>query len=305
MTVVKVDKHICMVDVEVAGVRNFVASYILRGEKTAIVETGPISSVHNLLHSLEELNIKADEVSYVAVSHIHIDHAGGVGPVLRRFPKAKLVVHERGVPHLINPEKLWQQTRFVLGLVAEAYGKPEPVPPDRIMGAQDGMVLDVGGGVALKVLETVGHAPHHLSYYEPLSNSIFTGDAAGMYLNDIDIVVPTTPAPFRLDMALASLEKMADLNPSTLYYTHFGKAGNALEKLQAYAKQLRLWASIAKEALERGQSLDMIRQKIIERDETVKKALEYAKVHRVFSETAFAVSVSGIFEYVKNFGISL
>ncbi|MCS7124852.1 MAG: MBL fold metallo-hydrolase [Candidatus Bathyarchaeota archaeon] len=302
MDALKIDEHIYMVDVKVAGARNFIASYILRGEKTIIVETGPASSVHNLLNGLEGLDVKPEEVAYVAVSHIHLDHGGGVGPLLRRFPKAKAVVHERGAPHLVNPEKLWQQAQMVLGRVAEIYGKPTPVPSERIVAAQDGMVLDAGGGVKLKVVETVGHAPHHLSYYEPLSNGIFTGDSAGIYLNEIDAIVPTTPAPFRLDMALASLEKMANLKPSTLYYTHFGKAENAVEKLQAYAKQLRLWAGIAKETLEKNESLDTMRQKIFERDEAVRKAVQHIKKHKVFSETSLAGSMLGVFEYVKNFG---
>lgn len=303
MTTVRVNEQIYMVDVKTAGQKNFIASYILMGERTIIVETGPISSVQNLIHSLEELGVKADEVAYVAVSHVHLDHAGGVGPLLKRFPKAKVVVHERGAAHLANPEKLWQQAQTVLGPVAHVYGKPEPVPHDKIMAAYDGMVLDAGGGVMLKVLETVGHAPHHLSFYEPLSNGVFTGDSAGIYLNEIDVVVPTTPPPFRLDMALASLDKMANLKPSILYYTHFGKAEKAAEKLQAYARQLKLWASIAKEVLEKGESLEAMRQKILERDEAAKKAAEYVKAHKVFSETSIVGSMLGIFDHVKNIGL--
>lgn len=302
MTVVKVYEHIYMIDVKVAGVKNFIASYILRGEKTIIVETGPISTVQNLINGLKELDVKPEEVAYVAVSHIHLDHAGGVGPILNHFQKAKVVVHERGAPHLASPEKLWQQAQAVLGPVANVYGEPEPVPLDRIVPAWDGMMLDAGGGVALKVLETVGHAPHHLSFYEPLSRGIFTGDSAGIYLNEIDVIVPTTPTPFRLDMALASLEKMASLRPSTLYYTHFGMAENAVEKLQAYTEQLKLWARVVKETLEKGESLEMARKKVFEQDEAVKKALQYAKSQKVFGENSLAGSVRGVFEYVKNFG---
>jgi len=301
MGAVKVAEHIYMVDVGVAGAKNFIASYVLKGEKTIVVETGPISSVYNLIRSLNELKVKPEEVAYVAVSHIHLDHGGGVGPMLRYLPNAKVVVHQRGVLHLANPEKLWQQAQAVLGRVAEIYGKPEPVPFDRIVAAQDGMVLDAGG-VILRVLETVGHAPHHLSFYEPLSNGIFTGDSAGIYLNEIGVIVPTTPAPFRLDMALASLEKMAKLKPSTLYYTHFGVAEKAEEKLQVYANQLKLWASIAKEVIEGGGSLDEMRQKIFEHDDAVRMAVEHVKTHRVFSETSLMGSMLGVFDYVKNFG---
>jgi glyoxylase-like metal-dependent hydrolase (beta-lactamase superfamily II) len=303
MSTTRIEEHIYMVDVEAAGIRNFVASYILMGEKTIIVETGPASSVQNLIRGLMALNVKPGEVAYVAISHIHLDHGGGVGPLLRLCPKAKVIVHPRGASHLASPEKLWQQSQLALGPIAEIYGKPEPVPPDRIVAAEDGMTLDAGNGVALRVVETLGHASHHLSYCEPLSNGVFPGDAAGIYLNEIGVIVPTTPSPFRLDITLSSLKKLSSLKPSALYYTHFGKADNAMEKLEAYAKQLKLWANIAKEALDKGESPETLGWKIAERDEAVKKALEYIRTHRIYSKTVLGESVRGVFDYVKNFGV--
>jgi glyoxylase-like metal-dependent hydrolase (beta-lactamase superfamily II) len=305
MVAVRINEQLYMVDVEVAGQKGFIASYVLKGEKAIIVEAGPISSVQNLIHGLEELNIKADEVAYVAVSHIHLDHAGGVGPLLRCFPKAKVVVHERGAAHLANPDKLWQQAQVELGPLADIYGKPEPVPLDRILVAKDGMILDAGSGARLKVIETVGHASHHLSYYEPLSNGVFTGDSAGIYLSKINVVVPTTPSPFRLNLALTSIEKMVDLKPSKLYYTHFGVSGNAVERLMAYAGQLKLWARVAKETLEKGESLKFMRQKIIEYDMATRIALEHVKANQVFNEESLLRSMSGVLDYVKNYGLNI
>lgn len=302
VNITEVGKQIYMIDVEVAGLRNFVAAYVLKGESTAIVETGPASSVKNLLHGLKELDVKPEDVSYIAISHVHLDHGGGAGTLVKFLPKAKVIVHQRGAPHLANPEKLWQQSRTVLGGIAEIYGKPEPVSAERIIAASDGMMFDVGDGVGLRVVETLGHASHHLSYYEPSSNGIFTGDAVGIYLNEIDVIVPTTPSPFRLDITLDSLEKLARLNPSFLYYTHFGKANNAVEKLQAYARQLNLWANIAKQALKMGEGLEWASRKIAEVDEAVKKAKKYIKAHKVLGETVLGESVRGVFDYVKNFG---
>ncbi|MEM3565262.1 MAG: MBL fold metallo-hydrolase [Candidatus Bathyarchaeia archaeon] len=305
MSVLKLDKHIFMIDAEVSGIQRFIASYVLIGEKMAIVETGPTSSIQNLVRGLTRLGIKPDDVSYIAVSHIHLDHGGGVGSLARHFQKAKVIVHEKGAPHLANPEKLWQQSKMVLGDVAEIYGEPEPVSADRIIAAKDGMTFEIGKGITLKVVETLGHASHHLSYYEPLSNGIFVGDAAGIYLSDIDVIVPTTPFPFRLDMALASLNKLVHLKPSALYYTHFGKAENAVEKLRAYADQLKLWASIAKQSLDEGEGLEEISQRIAENDGAVKRALEHIKLHRVLGETVLKTSVLGVVEFVKNFGLPI
>ena len=299
MHVTKVEKHLYQIDVETAGIKNFIASYILKGKQVAMVETGPTSSVPNLLFCLKELNVKPEDVVYVAVSHIHLDHGGGAGRLLKYLPKAKVIVHPRGAPHLANPEKLWQQSREVLGNIAEMYGKPEPVPEERIIAATDGMTFDIGNNIRLKVVETLGHASHHLSYYEPLSEGIFSGDAAGIYLNEIDVIVPTTPSPFRLDVALASLDKLISLKPKVLYYSHFGKAYNAVEKLQTYAQQLKLWAKITKQGIENKDNLEAISERIIESDVAVRKAKEYIKAHPVLSETVLNESVQGFIDFVE------
>jgi glyoxylase-like metal-dependent hydrolase (beta-lactamase superfamily II) len=303
MQITKVENYLYQIDVETAGIKNFIASYILKGKQVAMVETGPTSSVPNLLFCLKELNVKPEDVVYVAVSHIHLDHGGGVGRLLKYLPKAKVIVHLRGAPHLANPEKLWQQSKEVMGNIAEMYGKPEPVPEERIIAATDGMTFDIGNNIRLKVVETLGHASHHLSYYEPLSEGIFSGDAAGIYLNEIDVIVPTTPSPFRLDIALASLDKLISLKPKVLYFSHFGKAYNAVEKLQTYAQQLMLWAKIAKEGIEKKESLKAISKRIIESDVAVQKAKEHIKVHPFLSETVFNESVQGFMDFVEKFDV--
>ncbi|MFZ0965630.1 MAG: MBL fold metallo-hydrolase [Candidatus Bathyarchaeia archaeon] len=301
MQITKLENYLYQIDVETAGIKNFIASYILKGKQVAMVETGPTSSVPNLLFCLKELNVKPEDVVYVAVSHIHLDHGGGVGRLFKYLPKAKVIVHPRGAPHLANPEKLWQQSKEVMGSIAEMYGKPEPVPEERLIAATDGMMFDVGNDVSLKVVETLGHASHHLSYYEPLSEGIFPGDAAGIYLNEIDVIVPTTPSPFRLDVALASLDKLISLKPKVLYYSHFGKAYNAVEKLQTYAQQLKLWAKITRQGIENKDSLEAISKRIIESDVAVQKAKEYIKAHPVLSETVLNESVRGFIDFVEKF----
>ena len=302
MRITKIEGHIYLVDVETAGIENFIASYVLKGKQVAIVETGPTSSVPNLVLGLKELNVKPEDVAYVAVSHIHLDHGGGVGTLLKYLPKAKVIVHQRGAPHLANPQKLWQQSREALGRIAEMYGRPEPVPEERIVASADGMMLDIGEKVKLRVAETLGHASHHLSYCESLSDGIFPGDAAGVYVNELDVIVPTTPSPFRLDIALVSLDKLINLKPKALYYSHFGKASRAVEKLQTYAEQLRLWAKVARQGLVNRESLEAISKRIIETDGAVKKAEGYIRNHPVLSETVLSESVQGVIDFVEKFG---
>jgi glyoxylase-like metal-dependent hydrolase (beta-lactamase superfamily II) len=304
MQVTKLEDHIFLIDAETAGIRDFIASYVLKGKQVAMIETGPTSSVPNLLAGLRQLGVKPEDVAYVAISHIHLDHGGGVGTLLKHLPNTKVIVHQRGAPHLAHPEKLWEQSKLVLGAsITNLYGEPEPVSEDRIIAATDGMTFDIGEGVILKVIETLGHASHHQSYYESLSQSIFPGDAAGIYLNRIDVVVPTTPPPLRLDVALSSLKKLEDLKPKSLFYSHFGKSSNAIEKLQGYAQQLRLWAGIAKQGIDGGEDVEMIRRRIVERDAAVRKALDYVKMHPVLGETVLAQSVLGVVDFVQKYGV--
>lgn len=302
MSVTKVDDHICLIDAETAGMKNFIASYVLEGKQVAMVETGPTSSVANLLKALEKLNVSPDAVKYVAVSHIHLDHAGGAGTLLKHLPNAQVVVHPRGALHLAHPEKLWEQSQQVLGDITKLYGAPEPIPEDRIIAAMNGMTFDLGNNVQLSALETLGHASHHQSYYESSSRAVFPGDAAGIYLNEIAVVVPTTPPPFRLDLALASIQKLKDLKPRSLLYSHFGKATDVPHNFHAYEDQLRLWARIAKKGLDNHDSLEKIGKRIIEEDTALQKALSYVKVHRVLGDTVLGNSVQGIVEFVQRYG---
>jgi glyoxylase-like metal-dependent hydrolase (beta-lactamase superfamily II) len=302
MHVAKLREHVSLIDVETAGFRNFIASYVLKGTHVAIIETGPTSSVPNLLSGLKSLNVKFEDVDYVAVSHIHLDHGGGAGTLVKHLPNARVIVHQRGAPHLANPEKLWQQSREVLGSVAELYGKPEPVPAERIIAATDGMVFDLGNNVRLRAVETLGHASHHLSYQETFGGGVFPGDAAGIYLREIDAVVPTTPAPFRLDIALASLDRLIKLEPKALYYSHFGEASDPVGKLRAYAGQLKLWTEIARDGIEKGQDLETVRERILKTDPSIRKAVDFVKAHPVLNETVLNNSVQGIMEFAEKHG---
>jgi glyoxylase-like metal-dependent hydrolase (beta-lactamase superfamily II) len=117
--------------------------------------------------------VKLEDVAYVAVSHIHLDHGGGVGTLLKSLANAKVIVHRRGAPHLIDPGKLWRQSQLTLGSLAKIFGALELVPNERILTAVDGMEIDVGDCLKLRVLETLGHASHHLSYHLPAYSGVF------------------------------------------------------------------------------------------------------------------------------------
>jgi len=295
----RLNEQIYLVDLKPLDIENFIASYILTSGKTMIVETGPTVSVENLLRGLEEIGIKEADVDYVAVSHIHIDHAGGAGKLLEQLPNARLLVHPKGAPHLAKPEKLWRQTKQVLGEIAEMYGEIHPVPEKRIIKARDGMIVELGEGFSLKVLETLGHASHHLSFYEESSKGIFTGDAAGIYLKKPDAVIPTAPPPFNLKMTLASLDRLIKLTPKKLYYTHFGARNNAVERLKAYAAQLKLWAQVVLQGTKKGDDLAAIYEGILESDASTRKSADFIKNHLVLRRGVIMQNIQGFVEYFE------
>ena len=294
----EIGKNLFQVELETGGFKNLICSYIIKGAKTILVESGPTSSVPKLVSGLKELNINFEDVEYVAVTHVHLDHGGGAGTLLKFLPNAKVLVHPRGMPHLINPERLWPSSQAVLGFVSEIFGKPEPVPKERIIPVTEGS-FDLADGAKLRVIETLGHASHNLSFHESLNGGVFPGDAAGTYFPEFDVVMPTTPPPFHLDLALASLDKLISLKPTVLYYSHFGKASNGVQRLKDYKLQLQLWAKIAEEGVRKNQSLEEMRDRIIAEDKVMRQLADYLKSHRIYSRTALGNSVQGFIDYAK------
>jgi len=295
----RLNDHIYLIDLKPMGIENFIASYVLVDNKKMIIETGPTTSIGNLLAGLREIGIENDEVDYVAVSHIHIDHAGGSGTLLKHLPNAKLLAHARGAPHLVKPEKLWRQTKQVLGEIADMYGKIHPVPEKRIVKATDGMAVELGEDVRLEVLETLGHASHHLSFYDNSSRGVFTGDATGVYLKSIDAIIPTAPPPCDLEMTLTSLNRLIELKPEKLYYTHFGVGEDAVNRLEAYVSQLKLWANVIHEGIKNHEDPEAIYERILEKDALTRKAADFIKNHLVLRRGVVMQNIYGLIEYLQ------
>jgi glyoxylase-like metal-dependent hydrolase (beta-lactamase superfamily II) len=294
----EIGKNLFIVELETGGFKNLICSYVIKGKKPFLVESGPSNSIPNLLFGLKELDVKLEDVEYVAVTHIHLDHGGGVGSLLKFLPNAKVIVHPRGIPHLVDPEKLWYSSQKVLGFVSEIFGKPEPVPKERVIPVTEG-ILDLDNEAKLIVSETLGHASHNLSFQESFNGGIFPGDAAGTYLPEFNVIVPTTPPPFYLDSALTSLDKLISLKPTVLYFSHFGKANNAIQRLKDYKQQLKLWADIAEEGVRKNQSFEEIRDSILAEDIVMGQVLNFVKAHQIYSKTILENCVRGFIEYAK------
>jgi glyoxylase-like metal-dependent hydrolase (beta-lactamase superfamily II) len=219
--------------------------------------------------------------------------------LMQHLPKTKLLVHPKGAAHMVNPQRLWEASKQVLGEVAIAYQEIQAVPENRVVTPTDGTVIDLGGNIKFKVQETLGHASHHLGFFEPSSNGVFQGDAAGIYIPSLNVTIPTTPAPFQLDTTVASIQKLIGMAPSRLYYTHFGPVENAVNHMSGYVTQLRLWEKTVAEAMKTGDNLRIMYQKILDNDPQMKKAEEFIRNHLVLHKGVVMQNIQGFVEYIK------
>lgn len=198
--------------------------------RAAIIDTATTHSVPLVLEALAAKGLGPEQVDYVILTHIHLDHAGGAGELMRICPAAKLVVHPRGSRHMADPAKLWAATVAVYGqaLAERNYGRIEPVPAARIIEAPEGFRLDFRGRV-LSFLDTPGHAKHHVCIHDERSGEVFTGDTFGLGYVELEtdgrrFCFPTSsPTQFDPAAAHASVDRIAALDPPAVYVTHYAR----------------------------------------------------------------------------------
>jgi glyoxylase-like metal-dependent hydrolase (beta-lactamase superfamily II) len=295
----KIGKNLYQVELSTGGFKQLICSYVIAGKRPMLIESGPTNSVPNLLSGIDELGIGRESIEHVALTHIHLDHGGGAGTLLKSLPNAKVIVHPRGAPHIIDPERLWNSSLSVLGFVSEIFGKPERIPKHRVVSITEG-IIDLGEGEKLAINETSGHATHHLSFQESFKGGIFVGDAAGTYLAEYGVVVPTIPPPFFLENALVSLDKIIALKPTSLYFSHFGEAEDPINRLKSYKEQLKLWIKVAEEGVRVNLSIEQIRDNIIAQDQALSSVIDYVKSHKILQRTVLDNCVSGAVRYVEH-----
>jgi glyoxylase-like metal-dependent hydrolase (beta-lactamase superfamily II) len=208
--------------------------------------------------------MRPDEIDYIILTHIHIDHAGGAGTAIRDMPRAEVLAHGHAVRHLVDPTKLWEASLKTLGDLALQYGSIEPVHEDRVAVATDLMTIDLGRGLILEVHLTPGHAAHHLSLFDRKNGILIAGEAAGVCVNGA--IRMATPPPFQLEETLASIDRLIALDACTLCYGHFGCYGNAVERLRLARSKLLTWHQTVGLAAREGRAAEEILVLLRDRD---------------------------------------
>jgi glyoxylase-like metal-dependent hydrolase (beta-lactamase superfamily II) len=244
-------------DTLLGGWQRVTAGYLLEGSAPVLVETGSQSSVPVLLATLDRIGVGADELAGVVVTHIHLDHAGGVGDVARAFPAATVYVHPKGARHLADPARLVASAARVYGpLLDSLYGRLDPTPSARIHALEDGEVISIDAGRQLVAVDSPGHAKHHVGLHDSMSGILFAGDAVGVKLPDGGVLRPSTPPPdFDLEQALTSLQRFAARRPSGIALAHYGLLDDPPSLLAEAEATLRQWAETAEAAFRDGRDI--------------------------------------------------
>ena len=239
-------------DLPIPGFSHFISSWIIKeGDRAIIIDPGPSATINTLINALRETGIRG--IDYILLTHIHLDHAGGCGDLIKSYPDPLIVCHPQAVTHLSNPERLWQGSVSVLGDLARAYGQPSPVNRERICHESNTLWKDY----IIQSLETPGHASHHLCFF--FKDLVFAGEVAGISVpsGNKPYIRPATPPPFKPEIALNSISLVTERRPQLICYGHYGLLKDAGNMLQIAKEQIRFWLTVIEERQDKGLNMDV------------------------------------------------
>ena len=302
----QLNERIYIIDGFDLGLLNEQDTYVINEEELTIVDTGPSPSVKHVKKGLEALGFSLDEVKYIIVTHVHLDHSGGAGLLLQECPNATVVVHPRGARHLSEPDRLVAGAKMVYGEKFSALFDPVlPIPIERLLVKDEGDTLKIGPTCILEFLDTPGHANHHFSIYDPVSNGIFAGDTVGiryeqLIQDGVHLFLPSTsPNQFNPDAMQMAIDRMLAMDLDSIYFGHFGMTNDSNEALQQVCDWLEVFMEEAKTVIEEEKGHEILAQRLFNR---VREHLQEQGVrddHEVYFliQVDMQVSAMGIIDY--------
>jgi len=260
----EVAENVYMIDDQVCSIPKMGSVYLLDEEKKALVDCGPPSSASVVLDGIRKVGVRPEDINYIIVTHIHLDHAGGAGVLLKDMPQAQVVVHHKGARHLVKLAELIESATKTQGAqIIAQYGEVVPVESERVQVVYDDDIIQLSEEQVLDFIDAPGHAPHELCIYERRNGGIFTGDALGLYLADGEVLLPCHPPPsFDVEACINTIQRLMTLNASRLYLAHFGVSDRVQEILQMAIDQIRTYADIVAEAIKEN-ALDDITERVL------------------------------------------
>ena len=265
------DKNIFCFDANYIRNKFAAIHFIKQNNKVLIVDTATNHSAKRFLNTLHTMNIAPESVEWILLTHVHLDHAGGAGLLMRMCPNAQLAVHARGARHMVNPEALWASVVSVYGKeeAEKQYGQLIPVDENRIVAVGEGEIISFQNR-KLQIFDAPGHANHHIVIFDEESKSFFTGDAFGIAYPELTnedgefIFISSTPTQFEPVKFDTTIKKIMEQKPQSCFLTHFSKIMNVEKNGYELLKQLDEYVTITQQTKNCESQQDQIREKLFE-----------------------------------------
>jgi glyoxylase-like metal-dependent hydrolase (beta-lactamase superfamily II) len=292
-----------MIDLDFRDTEGLVAAYLLPApEGWTLVETGPTTCRDALVRGVARAGVDPRELSRIFVTHIHLDHAGGMGALANAFPRATFYAHELGVPHLVDPTRLIASARRAWGPASDAlWGEIVPVPSPRIVGLRGGEQFSLQGG-ELRVLATPGHAKHHVAFFDSGLRAVFCGDGAGVRLPNSSHLRPAVPPPdLDLEQLFTSLEVMRATDPHLVLFSHFGPSPDGAQDLIRYRTVVEQWRDVALAAAKERPESEYVERHL--RDLDAENFDRASVADRESLVSGYSLAAAGFLRYFETHGL--
>lgn len=288
----KINNNIYLIDTLGLGYKRTIACYLIKSSKIALIDTGYASSYKNVIKSIKKAGINLDEINYIIPTHVHLDHSGATGHLLKNMKNAKVVAHEKAFKHLVNPSKLIESAKSIFGeKMLEKFGFPISINEEKIEVVKDEMEINLGN-LTLICIHSPGHAPHQISVFIHEKKFLITADSVGIIYPYLNIMIPTTPPPsFDANLSIFTVKKLKNLEPNLLLIPHFGIRKDPEFVFDMTVKKIKQWVEDVKKI--KNEDFNKIYNEILKNvlNETKKEIPDYAK------ET-IKVSILGILKYL-------
>ncbi|TWT09351.1 MBL fold metallo-hydrolase [Planomicrobium sp. CPCC 101079] len=303
----RLNDRIHLIDGYDLGIPERTGTYVIKEEQVTIVETGPSPSIEHVKRGLEKLGIALEQIEYIIVTHVHLDHAGGAGLLLQDCPNAKVVVHPKGARHLSDPKRLVAGAKAVYTeRFSELFEPIVPIPEDRILSMGESDQLKIGPHCTLEFLDTPGHSNHHFSIFDPISHGVFAGDTVGIRYEQlvdegIDLFLPSTsPNQFDPIAMHHAIERLRAMELAAIYYGHFGMTTKPNAALNQVSEWIPIFLDQAKAAVAEGEGADMLAKRLYELVVEKLRAKGVRDEHEVYAliELDLQVSAMGLVDYL-------
>ena len=282
----------------ITGFSDFISAWLYRGNITCLIDVGPAVTAPHLLRVLQVLNI--DQLDYILLTHIHLDHAGAIGEIAEAFPQTPIVCHQAGLSHLLEPSRLWEGAKKILGSMALSYGPIKPVTGNPLVAT-----VDFHSEFVTPII-TPGHAAHHVSYQT--EKYLFAGETGGVYVSlpqNKFYLRPATPPEFFLNVALQSVDSLIARHPNAICYGHYGISKDAVKMLKIHRGQLLFWEGLIKDEIRNCKSNDRnaaCQKRLLKDDQLLANFDQLPTDVQVRERYFFQNSIKGYLGYLESDG---